>query len=106
MAGTRPDARPSESSLRPAGAANQKNSPKASHPTTFHLLDRGIYYLERLQDATNLRYFDFATGRSAVVASNLGSVTSGLTASADGRRIVFTRVDSSVNDLMLVGNFR
>ena len=30
----------------------------------------------------------------------------GLGASPDGRSIFFTRVDSSVNDLMLVDNFR
>jgi len=40
------------------------------------------------------------------VAARLGSVDFGLAASPDGRTILFTRTDSSVNDLMLVDGFR
>jgi hypothetical protein len=40
------------------------------------------------------------------VARNLGEVDVPLTASRDGRLILFPRLDSSVNDLMLVQNFR
>jgi len=56
---------------------------------------------------TRLQYFDFATRRSTTVARNLGNVFVGpLTASRDGPTIFFTRMDSSVDDLMLVENFR
>jgi hypothetical protein len=41
-----------------------------------------------------------------VVANNLGNVYLELAASRDGRTIFATRVDSSVDDLMLVENFR
>jgi len=47
-----------------------------------------------------------ATRRSTVVADTLGSVGAGLSATRDGRTILFSRVDSSVDDLMLVENFR
>jgi hypothetical protein len=41
------------------------------------------------------------------VADDLGNVDlATLTASADGRAIFYARVDSSVDDLMLVENFR
>jgi Tol biopolymer transport system component len=84
----------------------------------FAVLEKGIYYIDRPSgqggvqffDApwgeTRLQYFDFATGKSTTVARNLGNVFIGLTASRDGRTILYSRLDSSVDDLMLVENFR
>jgi hypothetical protein len=74
--------------------------------TSFDVVDSGIYYLEQLSGETRLRYFDVATGKSTLVAGHVGNVSVGLTASRDGRTILYSRVDSSVNDLMLVENFR
>jgi dipeptidyl aminopeptidase/acylaminoacyl peptidase len=68
--------------------------------------EEGTYYIDRPSGETRLQYFDFATRRSTTVARNLGNVDIGLTASPDGRTILYTRVDSSVDDLMLVENFR
>jgi hypothetical protein len=84
----------------------------------FSVLERGIYYIDRpLGEGgiytidrptgdTRLQYLDFATGRSTTVARNLGAVDIPLTSSRDGRTILFPRWDSSVDDLMLVENFR
>jgi dipeptidyl aminopeptidase/acylaminoacyl peptidase len=84
----------------------------------FVVLEGGIYYIERPSGAegvhyvdrpsgeTRLQYFDFATRRSTTVARNLGTVDLPLTASADGRTILYSREDSSVDDLMLVEGFR
>jgi Tol biopolymer transport system component len=84
----------------------------------FDVVEGGIYYIDRLSGEagvqltgppsgeTRLQYFDFATGQSTTVARNLGSVGFGLSASPDGRTIFFSRVDSSVDELMLVENFR
>ena len=66
----------------------------------------GIYYIDQPSGESRLRFFDFATGKSTTVARNLGVVHLGLTASPDGRTILYSRVDSSVDDLMLVENFR
>ena len=66
----------------------------------------GTYYIDRSSGETRLQYFDFATRRSTTVARNLGHVDLPLTASPDGRTILYARVDSSVDDLMLVENFR
>jgi Tol biopolymer transport system component/DNA-binding winged helix-turn-helix (wHTH) protein len=84
----------------------------------FDVIKGGIYYIDRLSGEagvqftnrqsgeTRLQYFDFATGQSTTVARNLGTVGFGLSASSDGRTIFFSRVDSSVDELMLVENFR
>jgi hypothetical protein len=40
------------------------------------------------------------------VAENLGTVGFGLTASRDGRTVFFSRVDSSIDELIVVDNFR
>ena len=76
-------------------------------PTGIDVLEGGIYYFERLPDNAKLRYFDFARRRSTVVAERLGSfIHRSISVTRDGRTILFSRVDSSVDDLMLVDNFR
>ena len=73
---------------------------------SFAVLERGIYYLDQPAGEVRLQYFDLASGRSTTVARSLGEIRYGLTASPDGRTILYSRVDSSVDDLMLVENFR
>jgi hypothetical protein len=53
-----------------------------------------------------LQFFDLASRKTTTVAPNLGEVSAGLSTSPDGRNILFTRADSSGDDLMLVDNFR
>ena len=74
--------------------------------TSFDVVKNGIYYLAQIAGETQLRYFDLASRMTTTVAGNLGNVDFGLAASPDGRSILFTRTDSSVNDLMLVDDFR
>jgi dipeptidyl aminopeptidase/acylaminoacyl peptidase len=82
--------------------------------SAFAVLDGGIYYIDRPSGEggllytdqptgeTRLQYFDLATRRTTTVARNLGNIFLGLTASKDGRTILYSRVDSSVDELMLV----
>jgi dipeptidyl aminopeptidase/acylaminoacyl peptidase len=84
----------------------------------FDVVERGIYYIDRTAGETGafftdrsggmsrLQFFDFETRRSTTVADNLGAVGFGLSATPDGRVILFSRTDSSINELMLVDNFR
>jgi eukaryotic-like serine/threonine-protein kinase len=82
------------------------------------VIEGGIYYVEQVSGETGgfatertgretrLQYFDFSTRRSTTVAHNLGTVGLGLSASRDGRTVFFSRVDSSVDELMIVDDFR
>ena len=70
------------------------------------VLEEGIHYIDRPLGETRLQYFDFATRRSTTVARNFGNVEPGLTASPDGRTILYSREDSSVDGLMLVEGLR
>ena len=84
----------------------------------FDVVERGIYYLDgasgeasrffsdRPPDETRLRYFEFATQQTSTVARNLGWVSFGLSASRDGRTVFFSRIDSSVDELMIVDDFQ
>ena len=84
----------------------------------FVVLDKGIYYIDKPSGQggvhyldspsgeTRLQYFDFTKRRSTTIARNLGQVDFPLTVSPDGRTILYTRMDASIDDLMLVKNFR
>jgi hypothetical protein len=73
---------------------------------SFAVLQKGIYYVDDVSGVTRLRFFDLTTRLSTTIGTGLGTVRYGLTATNDGRTILFTRVDSTTNDLMLVENFR
>ena len=60
----------------------------------------------RPSSETGLQYFDFATRRSTTVTGNVGNVDLLLTACPNGRTIQYSRVDSSLDNLMLLENFR
>jgi Tol biopolymer transport system component len=72
----------------------------------YCLVEKGIYYIEQAGGETRLQFLNFSTGKTTTVARNLGPVSAGLTATRDGKTILFTRVDASADDLMLVENFR
>jgi dipeptidyl aminopeptidase/acylaminoacyl peptidase len=86
--------------------------------TAFDVVERGIYFMDRVAGETSglwfdrqtgrtrLRYFDFETRRITTVVDDLGPVTLGLSASRDGRTVFFARTDSSTDELILVENFR
>ena len=83
---------------------------------SFDVVDQGIYYIDQQAEGplasnpsggvTRLRFFDFATQQATTVATGLGAVTFGLSATPDGRTIFFSRVDASIDELMVAEDFR
>jgi hypothetical protein len=74
----------------------------------FTVVEDGIWYLTpSSKDGNLLKFYDFATKSSRTVYRTTAPYSAGLTVSPDGRRILFTQIDSPFSrDLMLVENFR
>ena len=72
----------------------------------FSVVDKGIYCLEETSRDAALRFLDLSSSRSSIVARGLGRTPYLFTASRDGRTILYSRIDSAVEDLMLVENFK
>jgi Tol biopolymer transport system component len=89
-----------------AGGQPMKVLDGIARETDFAVVEKGIYYVSNAAGENRLEFFSFAAGKSTLVAGNLGKTVPGLTASPDGRTVLYTRLDSSVDDLMLVDNFR
>jgi Tol biopolymer transport system component/DNA-binding winged helix-turn-helix (wHTH) protein len=85
---------------------------------SFDVAEGGVYYIDRVSGEasgfstdrpggeTRLQYFDFSTRQSTTVAVNLGTVGFGLSATRDGREVFYSRVDSSLDELIVVDDFR
>jgi len=65
-----------------------------------------LYYADRPSGRTRLLYWDLVARRSNVVANGVGGGDVPLSASRDGRTILYGRMDASIADLMLVEDFR
>ena len=77
------------------------------------VVDGGVYFMERFGSSgarnsgtARLQFFDFVTRRLTTITPDLGRVGFGLSVSPDGRSVYFSRTDSSVEELMVVNNFR
>ena len=62
--------------------------------------------MEALDASKTPADFESAYARLLGAFAQFGNVDLGLTVSPDGRTILYSRVDSTVDDLMLVENFR
>jgi hypothetical protein len=74
----------------------------------FAVVTEGIYFMEVASGETRLQFFDLAARKTTTVARNVGDITFDytLSVSSDGRVILYGRLDSSIDDLMLVEDFR
>ena len=74
----------------------------------YAALDTGVWYMQKDSEQSSLlKFYDFATKSTRTVHKTSGLGYAGLAVSPDRRRILFSQIDRSPNqDLMLVENFR
>jgi hypothetical protein len=79
------------------------------HWGDWALSDIGIYYVQDGSRHPAIEFFDFTSHRIFKVADLDGLPPPGdpgFAVSPDGKRIIFSQIDTSAVDLMLVENFR
>jgi len=75
----------------------------------FDVFEDGIYYLSTGSGRPakfEIRFHDFATGRSRLISPLEVRVSLGLSASTDRKTFLFTQFAAAGSDLMLIENFR
>jgi Tol biopolymer transport system component len=86
-----------------AGGPETRVIPAIDAWGNFAVADRGIYFVPPQRGA--IQFYDFATRQVKSVARIAKPLAFGLTATADGRTILFTQTDSEISELILVENF-
>jgi eukaryotic-like serine/threonine-protein kinase len=74
----------------------------------FALTSKGIYFVPRKGDRESsfLQFINLTGGPARNIATIDGAAIGSLSVSPDGRRILFSQIDQTISDLMLVENFR
>jgi Tol biopolymer transport system component/DNA-binding winged helix-turn-helix (wHTH) protein len=81
------------------------------HRRSWAVVEQGLYFAAAETPSSSVvEFFSFATGqverRVAMLERSIKQGPPGLTASPDGRWILYTRIDQSGSDIMLMENFR
>ncbi len=97
----------------PVGGGEETQVLESVLAFNFSVTPQGIYFIQapdtdELGRSFLIRFFDFATGHATTIHSLPPGVGAdmGLTVSPDGRSVLYTQLDQSQSDLMLVENFR
>jgi hypothetical protein len=75
----------------------------------FAVMDSGIYFIPTPPagaTSSSIQFFSFDTGKIRSIAATEKPALHGLTISPDGRWILYTQLDQSATELMLVENFQ
>ena len=74
----------------------------------FSLVNEGIYFIPKpgVDRKSSIQFLSFATGKVKTVATMSGETYEGLSVSPDGHSLLFSQIDQTSSDLMLVENFR
>jgi Tol biopolymer transport system component/DNA-binding winged helix-turn-helix (wHTH) protein len=73
----------------------------------FAVFNDGIFYLhQRARNSLEIRFHEFASGRSRVVSDIAGALHVGFTVSPDRKTFLFSKWTDVGSDLMMIENFR
>jgi hypothetical protein len=72
------------------------------------LAREGIYFVPRAapREHHSIYFYDFKTKQVTPILRLTGGVSEGLALSPAGRSLLYTQIDSTVSDLMLVEDYR
>jgi Tol biopolymer transport system component/DNA-binding winged helix-turn-helix (wHTH) protein len=90
------------------GGEEREVVPGISDWSTFAPLDNGVYFIARRGPTApaSIQFLNFADGAITTLIAIAKPVFVGLTASPDGKSLLYTQIDQEVSDLMLVERFR
>jgi Tol biopolymer transport system component/tRNA A-37 threonylcarbamoyl transferase component Bud32 len=105
---TKNDSRGSVWRLPKAGGEETKVLESVNEPAAFAIVNEGIYFIQAPDSAgrNSIQFFNFATKGTQTISVIEKPAFSYLTVSPDGRSILYSQVDQTGSDLMLVENFR
>ena len=91
---------------RPGATPQQVSGmPKISNEYQWTLVPDGIYF-SPLANPRSISFFDFATKHTREIFKADKDLDSGVSISPDGRYMLYSQIDQSNADIMLVSNFR
>ena len=91
----------------PVGGGAETEVLKSVITYAFAVVNKGIYFEQSHRDGISVQYLGLATGKVTTIATIRRPVADlGLSVSPDERYILYTQVDQTGSDLMLVENFR
>lgn len=82
---------------------------KSVWATNYAIVNRGIYFVampDLSRNTSSIQFLSFTSGKTTAIATIQGIPGWGLSVSPDEKFLLYTQVDQSGSDLMLVENFR
>ena len=91
----------------PVGGGNESQVFPSVPWRSFCLVNEGIYFIPApdTDRKSSIQFLGFATDKVKTVAPMSGRLYEGVSVSPDGRSLLFSQVDDTGSDLMLVENF-
>ena len=90
------------------GGDEEKIIDSVHRPGKWTVGKTGLYFFTPPEESghTEIRYYDFATRKARTIQTIGAGISYGMSLSPDGRTLLYSQIDDTGSDLMLVENFR